>query len=222
MGFLEHRHERHAAEEYQRELAAWESDNETLQHCLGLVQAVPGPADGMMLKPGEGCYFTYRNASLIESRRAQGHYIGGYSGFSFKVAKGVYYHLGATRGHYVPGPDEPVRIDTGTMFFTTQRFVFLGARQNREWVFAKLLGYQHDESQPRTFVQVANRQKVSGFDYSPEHAVLLHFVVALCLASYQRHLPDLEASARAQFSEHQALKPGAPTQDGASPPPPSQ
>lgn len=106
MGFLEQRHEKHAAEEYQRELGAWESDNETLQHCLGLVRRVPGPADGMI-------------------------------------------------------------------------------------------------------------------DYSPEHAVLLHFVVALCLASYQGHLPDLEASTRAQFSEHEALKPGVPALDGASPPPAS-
>ena len=151
-----------------------------------------------------------------------GHYIGGYSGFSFKVANGVYYHLGATRGHYVAGSDEPVRIDTGTVFFTAQRFIFLGASQNREWALAKLLGYQHDESQPRTFVQVANRRTVSGFDYSPEHTVLLHFVVALCLASYQGHLPDLEASTPALFSEHEALKPGAPAQDGASPAPPSQ
>jgi hypothetical protein len=43
------------------------------------------------------------------------------------------------------------------VFFTTQRFLFLGGRQNGEWAFSKLLGYQHDESAPRTFVQVSNR-----------------------------------------------------------------
>ena len=207
MGFFERRREHKAAEQHQQALAAWQHDAKMLAHCLGMISTGPGPAEGMVLKSGEGCYWTYRNSSLIESRRGQGHYVGGYSGFSFNVANGVRYHVGGTRGHYVAGPDQPTRIDTGTMFFTTQRLVFLGARQNREWAFGKLLGYQHDEAAPRTFVQVSNRQKVSGFDYSPEHALLLHFVVALCLAAFQGHLADLEASVQAQINEHLAAKP---------------
>src|SRR5487761_1697917 len=202
MGFLEHRHEKQAEEAYQRALVAWQQDDQTFQACLDLIRKGPGQTDGMLLKSGEGCYFTYGKSSLVESRRAQGHYIAGYSGFSFRVAKGVNYHLGGVRGHYVPGPDEPTQIDTGTMFFTTQRFVFLGSRQNREWAFPKLLGYQHDPSGPRTFVQVANRQKVSGFDYAPEDSVLLHFVVALCLAASQGHVADLETSLGGEVSEH--------------------
>lgn len=210
MGFLEHRHDKQAEEAYQRALADWQHDDRTYQACLDLIRRGPGPASGMVLKPGEGCYYTYGNSSLIESRRAQGHYVAGYSGFSFRVAKGVNYHLGGVRGHYVPGPDEPAQIDAGTMFFTTQRFVFLGSRQNREWAFPKLLGYQHDPAAPRTFVQVSNRQKVSGFDYEPGDAVLVHFVVALCLAAFQGHIPDLEASLGNEAAEHQASKPAAP------------
>jgi hypothetical protein len=210
MGFLEHWHDKEAEEAYRRALVDWQHDDQTLQTCLDLIRRGPGQADGMVLSNGEGCYFTYRNSSLIESRRAQGHYIAGYSGFSFRVAKGVNYHLGGVRGHYVPGPDEPTQIDTGTMFFTTRRFVFLGSRQNREWAFPKLLGYQHDPSAPRTFVQVSNRQKVSGFGYAPEDAVLLHFVVALCLAASQGHVADLETSLGGEVSEHQASKPAAP------------
>jgi hypothetical protein len=207
MGFLEHHHEKEAAEAYQQALAAWTQDLGSLQSCLDLLDRGPGTAEGLMLKAGEGCYFTYRNSSLIESRRAQGHYVGGYSGFSFKVARGVRYHVGTTRGHYVPGPDQPVAIDAGTVYFTTQRLVFLGARQNREWAFAKLLGYQHDPAVPRTFVQVSNRQKVSGFDYSPEHAVMVHFVLALCLAAYQGQLPGLRGSIAQELQEHEAAKP---------------
>lgn len=211
MGFLEHHREKRAEEAYHQALTAWEQDDQTLQQCLALIHNGPGASEGLVLKSGEGCYFTYRNSSLIESRKGQGHYAGAYSGFSFRIAKGVSYHVGGTRGHYIAGPDQPTRIDTGTMFFTTQRFVFLGGRQNREWAFAKLLGFQHDESAPRTFVQVSNRQKVSGFDYSPEHGVLLHFVMALCLAAYQGHLEDLESSMQAQEREHQGLRPAVAT-----------
>lgn len=210
MSFLEHHHEKRLEEEYQRALAAWQADEAMLEHCLALARGGPGQAAGMVLKAGEGCYFSYGNSSLIESRRAQGHYVAGYSGFSFRIAKGVRYHVGGTRGHYVPGPDEPTAIDQGTVFFTTQRFVFLGTRQNREWAFAKLLGYQHDPEAPRTFVQVSNRQKVSGFDYSPEHAVLLQFVMALCLAANQGHVPELVASMQSEAQAHQAAKPQQP------------
>ena len=211
MGFLEHHRKKKAEEAYHAALTGWQREDEVLQHCLALLHTTPGSSDGLVVKKGEGCYFTYRNSSLIESRRGQGHYTGGYSGFSFRIAKGVNYHVGATRGHYVAGPEEPTRIDTGTMYFTNQRFVFLGGRQNREWAFAKLLGFRHDEAAPRTFVQVSNRQKVSGFDYSPEHALLLHFVVALCLAAYQGQLADLEVSMLAQSNEHQALRPAVAT-----------
>ncbi|GAC1364765.1 MAG: hypothetical protein NVSMB32_07630 [Actinomycetota bacterium] len=210
MGFLEHHHEKKLEEAYHQALQAWQQDDQMLQRCLALIRSGPGAADGMVLKRGEGCFFTYRNSSLIESRRSQGHYVGGYSGFSFRIAKGVQYHVGGTRGHYVAGPDQPARIDSGTLFFTTQRLVFLGTRQNREWAFAKLLGYQHDPSAPRTLVAVSNRQKVSGFEYSAEHALLVHFVVALCLAAYQAQLPALEASMQGQVMEHQALRPPPP------------
>jgi hypothetical protein len=210
MAFLEHHREKQAEEAYRENLAAWQADDAMLQRCVAIIERGPGGADGLVLKAGEGCYFTYTNSNLIESRRAQGHYVGTYSGFSFQVARGVRYHVGGTRGHYVPGPDEPTRIDTGTMFFTTQRLVFLGARQNREWAFAKLLGYQHDPAVPRTFVQVSNRQKVSGFDYSPEHALLLHFMVALCLAAFQGSVGALGASMTEQAQQHAAMKPAPP------------
>jgi hypothetical protein len=52
---------------------------------------------------------------------------------------------------------------------------------------------------------------VSGFDYSPEHGVLLHVVMALCLAAYQGHLQDLETSMQAQSNEHLALRPAVAT-----------
>jgi hypothetical protein len=210
MGLFEHHREKKAEEAYHEALAAWQGDDQVLQRCVALADHPPGAASGLVLKSGEGCYFTYRNTALIESRVAQGHYVGAYSGFSFRIAKGVRYHVGGTRGHYVPGPDTPTTIDVGTMFFTTQRFVFLGAKQSREWAFSKLLGFQHDQSVPRTFVQVSNRQKVSGFNYAPEHALLIHFVVALCLAAFQGNLPDLQASIREQAQAHQAAMPSPP------------
>jgi hypothetical protein len=48
----------------------------------------------LVLRRNERAFFTLRGAGLVESRRGAGHYVGGYSGFSFRIAKGVRYHVG--------------------------------------------------------------------------------------------------------------------------------
>ena len=208
MGWLADRRAEHERHQQEHALAAWQADDDAIAHYLDLTRWPGQPtSDAVVLKKGEAALFSYGNSTLIETRRGQGHYEGGYSGFSFHVAKGVNYHVGGTRGHYVQGPESPTAIDVGTVHFTTQRLVFLGPRQTREWAFAKLLGVQHDTSAPRTFLQVSNRQKTSGFTYDPGHAPMIHFYVSLALAHFQGHLDDLSASLQQQLDEHRAKRP---------------
>ena len=46
--------------------------------------------------------------------------MGGYSGFSFRIAKGVRYHIGGTRGHYEPGMKTPAQLLSQVSYCNTQ------------------------------------------------------------------------------------------------------
>src|SRR5438270_3042221 len=166
MGLLDKIHEhhsRHIAEvtqdHYKTALAQW---NEADAHLKSLLQvarnfngqtATENPSLALALKKDERAFLTLTGAGLVEARRGPGHWQGGYSGFSFRVAKGVRYHVGGTRGHYMQGQEAPTVIDTGTATITDQRVVFQGTKRTREWAFVKLLGYQHFDAPPWTAMQ---------------------------------------------------------------------
>jgi hypothetical protein len=69
--------------------------------------AAENPKLVLALKKNERAFFTLTGAGLVAPRRGQGHWQGGYSGFSFRVAKGVRYHVGGTRGTYVQDQEAP-------------------------------------------------------------------------------------------------------------------
>ncbi len=130
-----------------------------------------------------------------------------HSGFSFRVAKGVRYHVGQTRGHHEAGAEQPTVIDTGTASITDQRVVFQGAKQTREWAFSKLLGYQHFDSPPWTAIQVSNRQKTSGILCDAKTAENFQFRLTLAEAHYNDQVPALVSQLEAKLAAHQANRP---------------
>ena len=223
MGLLDRIHEHHAQhvaeiaeDHYKTALAEWQEAEAHLEALLKVAQTFGGqtnadnPGLALVLKRNEHAFWTLTGAGLVESRRGPGHYQGGYSGFSFRVAKGVRYHVGGTRGHYVPGQEAPTVIDTGTATITDQRVVFQGAKQSREWAFTKLLGYQHFDSPPWTAIQVSNRQKTSGVLCDAATAGDFQFRLALALAHYQGHVAQFVAQVEQQVQRHQAARPVAP------------
>ena len=212
-GWLRRREHERAVERWRQEERAWQAEQDEMQGLLATAQTFRGasPADdpgiALQTRPGEAVLYSLDGVALIEPRRQPGHWQGGYSGFSFRVAKGVRYHVGGTRGHYVPGAEVPSPIDRGSVTITDQRVVFQGSKQAREWAFAKLLGYQHDPQVPWTAIQVSNRQKVSGVLYDAEHATELHFRLALALARYRGEVPAFVAHLQAELDEHTRSRP---------------
>jgi len=198
-------------------LSTWEADQKHLSEMLNAARTLKGftreqlPDLTMQLKRDELVVYILRGCSLVEPRRGPGHYAGRYSGFSFRVAKGVRYHVGGSRGTYVQGTEVPTTIDTGTITITTQRVAFQGSKQAREWSFIKLLGMEHDPRLPLTSIQVSNRQKVSGFLYDAAHAADVHFRLALALALFNGTTDDLAANVQRQLSEHETTKPEVPS-----------
>ncbi len=66
-------------------------------------------------------------------------YRGGYSGFSFRIAKGVRYHVGGARGRSVVTGTKLVADDVGLLSVTSRRSVFVGAKRTVDLPYPKLV-----------------------------------------------------------------------------------
>jgi hypothetical protein len=101
-----------------------------------------------MLGNDERVFLQVAPVALIEDRVRGGHYEGRSQGVSIPIGSigghAVRYHVGANKGHYVQGAPTPTAIDQGTVLITNKRVVFEGAKQTRECLFTKLIGFQHD------------------------------------------------------------------------------
>lgn len=102
-------------------------------------------------------------ASLLEERVVRSGYVGGYSGFSLRIAKGVRWHVGGSRGQRV-SERAIVPVSRGSLCLTNQRIVFLGNPKSIEMKWAKILGVVPYEDGLQ--VQVSNRVKSPLFQFS--------------------------------------------------------
>jgi hypothetical protein len=139
---------------------------------------------GVMLKKGEVAYISVQGAGFVEPKRAPGQWAGRSSGYSFRVAKGVSYRIGASKGRYVQGEETPTVTDTGLFVVTNQRCVFIGEKRNTEWAYAKLLGYSLDGEAIAIF-NVSNRQKATGVMYTTDVEHILDPLIAAAIAKFQ-------------------------------------
>lgn len=213
MGWLEH-HREHVAEVRAHEQAVhdeavlhtWEDEEQALESLIDLATNLEGSLDGPVdLKRGEVRFFTLNGAGLVEVRRGPGHRMGGYAGPSFRIAKGVYWHMGATAATYVPGADVLTVIDEGTAIITNQRVIFAGVKLTREFAFAKLIGYEHDPGTDSTSIHVSNRQKVSSIRYGA--ATQWCFYFDLAHAHFTGDVPGFIANLKRQLVDHEAARP---------------
>lgn len=138
---------------------------------------------GVQLKASETVFMTIAGVGLIEPRRAPSKWVGGSQGVSFRVAKGVSYRVGATRGHLVQGEETPTLIDKGTAVITDQRIIFLGSKRTTEWAFSKLLGFSLDDEAMAIF-NVSNRQKASGLLYGKVNDSDVDAVLSAAIARF--------------------------------------
>jgi len=177
-------------------------------------EANPNPQDlaGILLKPGERIFYIVRGAFLVESRHAPGHYTGGSQGFTFHVMKGVNYRVGANRGTYTPGPESPTIIDQGIAAITSNRVMFAGAKQTREWSFDKLIGMTVETPGPWLALPVSNRQKTSGIGYGETLSEEVEFRLHLAWAIHSNSRPAFVAAVTAQRDAFAATRPAAVTQ----------
>lgn len=213
---FEHHKEKKAQEQYEAQLAHWQSLHDGYAEMLEYAQG-PGGFDSseIMLQAGEHVVAKVTDASLVEDRRGRGTYSGGSHGVSVPVGsiggRTVRYRVGQTRGHYVQGEPVPTAIDHGNVFITNKRVIFQGAKQTRECLFAKLIGVEHDDQAGTTVISVSNRQKPTTIHYGPGIAGWFDFRIDFALAQYKGTVPDLVKSLQGELAGIEQSKPVQPT-----------
>ncbi len=209
VGWSERRAQKRQAKQEAAAEAAWLADQVLLDKLARAAQAATGPGggadSGVILKAGEVALWMGQ-ASLIEPRRQQGHYQGSYSGVSFRIAKGVRYTVGGSRGHYVPGPEVQTPVDSGRAVVTTQRVLFIGGRSNREWAYSKLVSVDSSANDATVLLSVSNRQKVSGLHLGKSGTEFTHFL-ALGVAVAQHGAPAVAAECLESAEAHRTTRP---------------
>jgi hypothetical protein len=93
----------------------------------GRLEAIDSPQ--ILLKAGERAHLQMPAEILEETSVRQ------YSGFSVRIAKGLYYHVGQSQ------PLKSVKtVDHGLLTVTSKRVVYTGAQRSVEILYSKLLG----------------------------------------------------------------------------------
>jgi hypothetical protein len=218
LAMFQQHHAKKAANAYQGDLARWEKERGGYAELLEVAQGYNGSVSGeIMLGAGETVFYKVTGTALIEERRGKGQYQGRSSGVSIPVSsiggRSVRYHVGASRGHFVQGAPVATAIDTGTVYITSKRVIFQGARQTRECAFAKLIGFQHDADGSTTF-SVTNRQKPTTIHYGPAISGAFDFRLDLALAHFRGTVGDFVGRLQAELAHLDADRPVAPS--GAS------
>jgi hypothetical protein len=214
-----HHQEKKAYQDYQAKLAAWQQQRDAYAELVSLSQTYAGePSSQIMLKPGEAVFASVASAALVEDRRGAGEWHGRSQGFSIPVAsihgRSIRYRVGSSRGHFVQGQPTPTAIDVGAAYITNRRFVFQGAKQTRECLYDKLVGFQHDDAAGETIFSVSNRQKATCIHYGPSLSDWFDFRLDLAIANYRGTVAAMTEGLEADLA---ALDAGMPV----PPPPPT-
>ncbi len=216
---FKHHQEHKAYEEYQANLAAWQQQRDAHANLATVAETYAGESSpDIMLKPGEAVYATVTNVALVEDRRGAGEWKGRSQGFSIPIGsidgRSIRYRVGSSRGHLQQGAPTPTAIDVGTAFITNQRMVFQGGKQTRECLFAKLVGFQHDDAAGQTVFSVSNRQKPTCIHYGPDLSDWFDFRLDLAVAHYRGTVAAMVEELKADLAALEASMP-------VPPPPPT-
>lgn len=133
----------------------------------------------LILKKGEKAHLSMSAQLMKEVTVTE--YRGGYSGFSFRIVRGVRYHVGGVRGRRIVVGTELKEDDKGIIIATSHRAIFLGSKRSLEIPYNKLLSVEVFEDGVR--FHLSNRKNAPLFRLENGHPV-----VAVVNAAMQRLL----------------------------------
>ena len=135
---------------------------------IDLISTDLGRASGeseISLREGEVLIYKFAAVDLIEFKSQGSSYSGNTAGFGIGVFERLDFNFGWQEGTIQELPEALTVIDTGVAFVTSQRVIFRGGMQVREWLFANFLGAR-DLSPWATLVSVSDRERTSGLAVS--------------------------------------------------------
>lgn len=92
------------------------------------------------LQKSEKLVWVFSNVKYYEMRTRR-QYVGGYQGFSVRIAKGLYYRAGAFKGHPVE-TTQMVHVDTGFLGVTTNHIYFSGQSKGFRIKYDKIVSFE--------------------------------------------------------------------------------
>lgn len=140
---------------------------------IDLISKDLGSATGeaeIALRDGEVLIYKFAAVDLIEFKSQGNSYSGNTAGFGIGVFERLDFNFGWQEGTIQELPEALTIIDTGVAFVTSQRVIFRGGMQVREWLFANFLGAR-DLSPWSTLVSVSDRERTSGLAVSRDGEV---------------------------------------------------
>jgi hypothetical protein len=169
MGFLANwkakRAYKSAMAQYDLAITDWHTDIEIFQKIKdAFLLAAKGEdvvSNQTIQKAGEIVLWTAKG-QFHEAGRAAGQFSASSQGFSIPVVAGIRYRVGATRGTYVSGDPIQKYGEVGDVILTTNRVLFNGMFNTKEWAFSKWNGAAASADETDYIFNVSNRQKTSG------------------------------------------------------------
>ena len=148
---------------------------------------------------------------LHETGRTPGRYQGTSQGFSIPLVGGIRYRVGAQRGTFVAGEEIRAYKEVGHVLLTTERVLFNGQMNTKEWAFAKWNGASTNLDESNYIFHVSNRQKTSGILVGPEQGREFNRFLAQAINCAEEGIDVVLKSVRTQLKELAEDEPKRPT-----------
>lgn len=118
----------------------------------------------VMLGAGEYVIWEYSKVTMYQEKIIK-EWVGRSSGWSYRVAKGVYYRTGSSKGHPVEHSSME-RTGTGTLILTNKNILFYSSTKSAKIPYKKLIGVipYSDGVEVQKDGSNAKRQAFQGFD----------------------------------------------------------
>jgi hypothetical protein len=199
---------------YRNEYADWRRDVEIFKKIEAAFElAVKGEdsvPNNTVQKKGE-IILWQGQGQLHETGRTPGRYVGTSQGFSIPIAAGIRYRVGAQRGTFVAGDEVQAYKEVGQVLLTTERVLFNGQMNTKEWAFAKWNGASTTEDESDYIFHVSNRQKTSGILVGAEQGREFNRFLAQAINCAEEGVDVVLKSVRTQLKELAEDEPKAPT-----------